>query len=608
MSGKSSFAEALSMNLANTTVSLSAEGKGFTKKIRTINGVCDGKAVITAEIQGNHLLKNIVTMNVNTSGRTPETECLDVEDEQEAKEVVGKFKRFLADRKPALLVATQTDYFAKLDEEKQTNLMAKLVLPVHHDFPKDKIDATNSYLEKPINFDGEPFDIIKSAHKGLYHERETTNRQVRDFVIPDALPIPKGVDSESLQTQLIEIKAKRSNLQLERDTAVATANNIEVKRATLQTKRESLLRRRDEDQKKLASAEAKLLSAEQEKAFTETVAKAEELANLKSQHSSLHGGMIAVNEQISRLKDISEKGATCPTCDQDIDAGKIAGLIADLEKEYTEADQKIQKLDTQIEAIGDVIAAKESLKNHELAVKGKAEIETSLEETVKEGKKTRADLDALPEASNATLPFNDPLAYLQVKEDKINEQLRPVMAAEERAKERERLNEQLKKLQSKAAKLDMLVKYWDKDGVKSELIGKYIGSFESKMNSVMEAFGYKTALTMDPFSFEVTTARGYVGPVKELSGAEEHIFKVAFQCAVSIAAGINLVVIDEIEQLGGDIRNNMYAVIYDLVSKRALDQAILIGFSLDKTIPPKEKRAPGSKYFFITDGTVEELK
>ena len=187
--------------------------------------------------------------------------------------------------------------------------------------------------------------------------------------------------------------------------------------------------------------------------------KADELAKLKAQHSGMHGGMIAVNEQISRLKDISEKGATCPTCDQDIDAGKIATLIADLEKEYAEADQRIQALDTKIEAIGDINAAKESLRKHEAAVKEKITLEASLTETVKQGKATKAELEALPEASNATLPFNDPLATLQAQEDKVNEQLRPVMAAEERASEITRLTAQKEKLVKKAATLDTLVKY-----------------------------------------------------------------------------------------------------------------------------------------------------
>jgi hypothetical protein len=184
--------------------------------------------------------------------------------------------------------------------------------------------------------------------------------------------------------------------------------------------------------------------------------------------------------------------------------------------------------------------------------------------------------------------------------------LRPVIAAEERAKEIVRLTEQLTKLQKKALTLDTLVKYFDKDGIKAELVKKYIGGFEEKINAVLAAWGYKASLSPDLSSFDVTTPRGYVGPVKELSGAEEHIFKAAFQCAVSIAAGIGLVVIDEVEELGIDIRQNLFTKVYGLIQSGKLEQAIFIEFSLDKTLP--NPQAPGSKYYYVTDGTVEELK
>jgi DNA repair exonuclease SbcCD ATPase subunit len=598
MSGKTSFAEGLSMNLAQTTVSLDGQGKGFTDKIAQ----GQSKAIITAEIQGTHLLRNVVVLNTNTSGRTSNVECLD---EPDNNKIVNGFSNFLKDRKDAILIACNTDYYSKLDQKSQTNLLAKMVLPAHHDFPKDKIEATNGFLDTPINFDVEPFEVITQAYKGTYKQREIANRQVKEFTIPDALPMPKGVDSESLQTQLTGIREQRSKLQHERDAAMQKSTDVEVKRGKLQTKIEGLRAELGKGKARLEHLETELLSAEEVKGFIETAAKADELAKLKAQHSGMHGGMIAVNEQISRLKDISEKGATCPTCDQDIDAGKIATLIADLEKEYAEADQRIQALDTKIEAIGDINAAKESLRKHEAAVKEKITLEASLTETVKAGKATKAELEALPEASNATLPFNDPLATLQAQEDKVNEQLRPVIAAEERAAERKRLTEQLEKLQKKAATLDSLVKYFDKDGVKKTLIEQYIGGFEDKLISVMDAWGYEASLSED-LRFEVVTKRGYAGPVKELSGAEDFIFNSAFQCAVSIASGIKLVVIDEVEKLGTDIRNFIYEKVFSLIQEGILDQAILIGFSLDKTLP--KPQAPGSKYFFITDGTVEELK
>jgi hypothetical protein len=126
------------------------------------------------------------------------------------------------------------------------------------------------------------------------------------------------------------------------------------------------------------------------------------------------------------------------------------------------------------------------------------------------------------------------------------------------------------------------------------------------MLCVMQAFGYRTTLSLSPWNFEVVTKRGYSGPVKEISGAEEFIFKAALQCAVSIAAGINFVAIDEVENLGDDLRPTIYRSIFSLIQDGKLEQAILIGFSLDKTLP--KLQAPGSKYFFVTDGTVEELR
>jgi DNA repair exonuclease SbcCD ATPase subunit len=603
-SGKSSIGQAISVNLTNTTMGLDTQGKGFTAKIKT----GESKSVITAEVQGKHLLRNTVTLNTNTSGRTSNVECLDEPDDNK---IINAFKNFLSDRKTALLIAANTDHFSRQEEKEQTNLLAKLVLPPRYDFPQDKREAVNDALgEGVINFDGEPFDVITKSYKALYKERETVNRQVRDFVIPDSLPLVKGVDSASLKSQQEAIREQRAKLQIERDTAMQKATEVEIKRGRLQTKIEGLRAELDRGKKRLNVLESSILEYDgQVKELTEVAGKAEELAELNKQHSAYHGGMQVVSEQISRLKGISEKGesgATCPTCDQDIDTIKIGAMILDLEKEYADADKKLQELDTKIEAIGDVQGAKESLRKHNEAVKESDELEASLAEVVKAGKATKADLEALGEAVNATAPFVQPLADLQAKEDKINEQLRPVIAAEERAKERERLTEQLKKLQAKAAKLDSLVKWFDKDGIKADLIAQYIGGFESKINSVLEAFGYKTSLSMEPFSFEVTTARGYVGPVKELSGAEEHIFKAAFQCAVSIAAGINLVVIDEIEELGSDIRPFLFQKIFQLIQEGTLEQAILIGYSTDKTLP--KPQAPGSRYFYVEDGIVEELK
>lgn len=594
--GKSSLGQAVSVNLAQTTMGLAIDGKGYTSKIR------DGEkqAEVIAEIQGQHILENTVTLSLGSSGRTQEVKCLDAPEDGKA---VKGFENFLSRYRDALRISLNTDAFAGLSDKEQKDLLAKLVLPQRYDFPKDKVEAVNGLLDTAIDFNAEPFAVIELAYKKLYKERESCNRQVKDFVMPEALPIPKGVDSESLNKQLGEVRESRAKLQKQRDEAVAKANEIEVNRAKLQAKIDELLRKVEDGKKKLAVLDSNILpDIEKQKAIA---ARAEELAALRKQHTTLHAGLILVNEQIDRLRAITEKGSTCPTCDQAIDSVKIAAVIVDIQKENDATDAILQELDKKIEAIGDCAAAKIAVDRHEQAIKDKAELTKSLTETVEEGKTTRTALNALPPKQDATLPFSDPLGDLQSREEKIVEQQRPVIAAEERAKDIKAKTEQFEKLEAKAKTLQDLVVYFDKDGIKKTLIADHIGSFQNRLNAVLGAWGYQAALATDLSSFDVTTPRGYVGSVKEISGAEEYRFKVAFQCAVSSAAGIKLVVIDETEELGEDVRQPLYRSVFQLIQEGALEQAILIGYSLDKTVP--KPQAPGSSYWFVENGEVERL-
>ena len=598
-SGKSSIAQAISLNLTSTTMGLGAAGQGFIDKIK------DGekKSIVTTEIQGQHVLENTVTLNISSTGRTQVVKCLDAPEETRC---IKGFENFLSRYGDALKISLNTDYFTRMGEKDQKNLLAKLVLPSRYDFPQDKQMAVAEMIgANQIDFEAEPFAVIELGYKKLYKEREAINRQVKEFDIPEPLQIPKGVDSESLQKELTGIREQREKLQKERDEAVSKANAVEVERGKLQTKIEHLQAEVKKGMDRLKELGSKILPEDGIAALQKVADRSEELENLKKEHDGILGMIQIANQQIERFNEVLGEGSVCPMCDQEINSEKITSLIAALKIETDDADKKIQVLDKKIEAIGDIDAAVASLQAHEDALKEKATLETSLKETVKTGKDTRAELNALGEKQDATLQFNNPLGTLQVKEDKIVEQLRPVITAEERAKDIKVKTEQFEKLEAKAKTLDMLVKWFDKDGIKAKLIAEYIGGFQNKLNSVLSAWSYTASLSNDLSNFNVTTPRGYTGPVKEISGAEEHLFKVAFQCAVSIAAGIKLVVIDEVEELGEDIRQSLYLTVFNLIKDGALEQAILIGYSLDKTVP--NPKAPGSKYYWVEDGTVEVL-
>ena len=601
-SGKSSIAQGLSLNVAQSTMDLSADGKGFVSKIKR----GENKGVITAEIQGKHLIRNAVTLDAVKSERSSYVECLDNPDE---KGIIIGFANFLKAKREALLVATNTQYLLSVkDEATLKNILAKLVLPAHHDFPEDKIAAVNSALGTGIiDFSGEPFGIIEKTYKLLYKERETVNRQVKDFVVPDALSAPQGVDSAALQVKLNQAREERQKLSNDRDEAVRKSNEIEVKRTRLQTRIEGLQTKITEETNRLRTAGDNILSDAKVKKFTKTSESKEQLAKLERERTILAATIADRKKEIDRFEQLPDAGTTCPTCDQVIDGNKLSSMAVKASQELSASQQRDHEILRQMQELGDVTGAVSSLGKHETAIKEKAAIESILAEKSKLLKADRTELDALGMRGDPTQAFVQPLADVESKINAVLAQLQPVIAAEQRKVEIESKTEQLKKLQVKAASLNSLVVYFDKDGVKKYLIDDNIGQFEDDINEVLGVCGYETTLCMEPFSFEVKTPTADFGPMKELSKAERQLFLPAFQCAVSIAAGINMVVIDDMDTYLKEtgLRGKVYAKMYEMLTKGMLEQVIMIEASADDTLPSPQ--APNSAYFFVNQGTVRRL-
>ena len=600
--GKSSIGQALSMCLTPSTSGLDAQGRGFARKIK--RGA--SKAVLTTTVQGDqHLIEQTVVLNTNTSGRTGKSVCLDDKGWKPLP-----FDNFLTRYKDALLVALNTDYFVhRMEEARQISLLAKLALPDHYDFPQDKIDAVNRAIGAGVvDFGGEPFAVIAKAHKKLYDERTDLNRQVRDFKIPEALPEVKGVDSYALQKELEAARDERTTLTANKDAAVKAASAVETKRVRLTTKIDNLLAEVKEGATKLATVTAGILPADKLKALQETAAKADQLKQLNSDHAGLLATIRAATEQVKKwkiAKDVSTQTPTCPTCEQEINAEKIAGLIAAFEKEHVDADARIQLVDKQIEAMGDVAGAVAAIAKHDAAVKEKAEIEASLTAKVATGKETRTELNALGEAVDPTAAFVQPLADVEVKVNDLMDKLRPAIAAEERGKEIARLQGELADLEKRAAALDELVKYFDSDGIKSKLLAEHVGGFERKINDTMQAWGYTCDLTIEPYDFQVTNRKGDKMAVSELSGAEEVMFSLAFQGAVSRAAGIGFIVADKMDTFLLEERKKANQCLYNMccAGDPVLEQVIMI-IADDN---PKVPKLPHAAFFMVNDGNVERL-
>ena len=597
--GKTSLGEALSLALTDTTWGLDKRGAGFVKKIKRN----EPKATIEVDLQGaNRLIHRTVNLHVNSLGRTQVSEDL-----SDPNWHSKKFDDLLDLKKAALGVAINTRNFMSLvysrDEDAQKNLLAQLVLPARYDFDKDTIADVEKYLgEGVVNFSGEPFAAINVAYTKLFNERKETNKKVKDFIIPDALPRPQGVNSESLKSQLTVLREERQKQSGERDGAAKKSNEEALKRDRANAKIETLEAVLKASKESLRALEENILP--DPAAVQEMAGRKAERERLLAQQQRLLGEQSASKKEIERLNNISSLGeGTCPTCDQDIDQDKLAKLFAGAIEERNRLSEEYEKIIPTISALGDVDGAIAKLERHNTALADKASLVAKIEENSKvlEGAKHEADGSSSSLFDSAK--FDTAISKTDKDIETILQQIQPVIAAEEREKDIATKKEQLKKLEDKAAKLDTLVKLFDKDGIKAKLISAYIGGFEMKVNSVLAAWDYSCSLSIEPFKFEITDYRKVSTPLIELSGAEELMFYAAFQCAVSMTAGIGFVVIDRVDTLLPDLRPKLYQLLYKMVSDKVLDQVLLLVADTSEQVP----KLADAAFFMISEGNIRRL-
>lgn len=597
LAGKSSLVQGMSMCLTPSTSGLDAQGRNFERKIKR----GETKAVLTLDVQGGrHLVQRTVTLNTNTSGRTTKCVCLDDPDWKPLP-----FENLLTNFKDALVVALNTDYFVlRMGEKEQKKLLAQLALPERYDFPREKVEGVDRLLgEGAVDFSKEPFAVIESAYKKLFEERTVVNRQVKDYVIPDALPIDPSVDSVGLEEQITTLRAEQKQIEEERDAEVAKWNKVDKQRATLQAKIDTIKQELHARKQKVDAI--KLLSADKIKELTAIANNKDKQKELTNEINIETAFVHTKGLEMKRLEELPDAGSTCPTCDQVIDPERLKKMAGDLFEAQEQHKIKLAQLRIDLAGLGDVDGAMKELFDNDGRVKEKQTLEEEIRTRIENGKKIRAELDAIPVETNPQEQFTLKLTGVSQKINDAQAKLRPVIAAEERKKEIAQRTAVLENLKKNAAELDSLVKYFDKgkDGIKAKLLAEYIGGFEGKLNEVLSAWGYTCSLSIDPYEFLVTNARGDTLPVSELSGAEELMFSLALQCAVARAAKIGFIVADRMDTFLPHHRKKANECLYKMVDQNLLDQVILVLADTTTTAP----QLPGAAFFFVDNGAVTKL-
>jgi DNA repair exonuclease SbcCD ATPase subunit len=588
--GKTSIGQGLSMCLTPSTSGLDPQGRGYISKIR--RGA--SKAVITADFKTKrHLVQRTVTLNTNASGRTQTTVCL-----SDPTWDTVRFDRELEKQRAALTVALNSDAFFRMDEKEQKNLLAGLALPSHYDFPPEIVADVDTILGSGVvHFTGEPFTAINQAYKKLFDERQIINRQVREFVVPEELPVPSNVDSYALQDQVAALRQQRRERLEARDQAVAEAMKEEQARAHAKARVEEAVA---SEERRTKSIREKLLKQGQLEWLRGVAARKAEAEQLEAERHRASLLREHCRLQLAGLESRSEN--KCPTCEQPLDYETAKALIFRVSEQLRGAETALAEIEKKRGALGDISGAIKLVEAHEKALKELDEFEEQAPERQRQIDEAR---QALPGPTLFDFgPHNESLAECDSEIERLSGLLRPVIAAEERQKEVAVKRGQLAALREKAELLDRLVKYFDKKGIKAKLLGDHIGGFERKLNEVLEAWGYSCALSIEPYSFDVTNARRDVIPLRELSGAERVMFSLAFQCAVARTANIGMVVIDEVAMFLPELRQVLNRRLYDMIREAYLDQVILLVADSSEAVPS----LPGAVFYMIEDGAALPLK
>jgi DNA repair exonuclease SbcCD ATPase subunit len=595
--GKSTVGQAISMTLTPSTAGLAADGRGFVSKIK--KGA--QKAVITADIQGRrNLIQRTVTLNTNSTGRTQRSICLGSLDGSGPEWNPAKFDEQLEENRAALTVTLNSDAFLRMDAGEQKNLLARLALPVRYDFDPAIMGTVERMLPGVISFKDEPFAVINSAYEKLFNERTIANRQVRDFQMPEP-PAAIALDSRSLEEQLNALREERRKRVQERDKAVAEATAHQLTRVRAKSRIDTLDEALSGAKARAEALKAKLLPPDKLGSLHKVAEGRAELTRLEKEHEQ---AWALINGDINLSGQLSQEfvGGRCPTCDQPFDQEKLTQARAGATRRVVEGREAAARIDQRIRALGDVGTATALIAGHEKTAAELAAAQAAVEEKQRQLEQERS---GLPEAAEFDFqPYDKTVAECDVELERLAGLLRPAIAAEERGKEIAVKKRQLEGLKERAAALDVLVKYFDKDGIKAKLLKQYVGGFELKINETLKAWGYSCALLMEPYSFDVTNADGDTVPVRELSGAERVMFSLAFQCAVARTANIGLVVIDEVAMFLPELRTVMNRRVYEMVQSGELEQAILLVADSAEQVP----KLPGAAFFMVDHGMVRELK
>lgn len=501
--------------------------------------------------------------------------------------------------------------FIDMDEKEQKALLANVLA-------SDKAKITPEILSamESINMDVHALaemslSEIDYLYKDFYDQRTEANRDIKSLGKMDPPELPEDMPDGSMVRETL---AQRNNELI----------NASNERTRMEERHNSALRARErtaEDRRnKRSMANLRILNKDTEEELQATSTHVKEFTDLSRRKSTLENtltSMIAafnkgvITAQVSfreKLQGISQRiveaeesieaisslpEADCPLCHQEMTPEKKEALldkyretITNLREERDAASlpdqqetpqiqqqrRELESVNSELERIGDPIAAEQKLRVHREAV-----VEVSRYDLEQRQEKAIAD----PDYSSLDKKIKD----LRERIAKGSEVLAAIQAAESKQEAYDRHTDMVKQLEEKVQTLDRLIEYFGPNGVKASMVGDKIGPFTENMNRSLGAFGYTVSFTIEPYLFIVGRHQdGSMRALRQLAESERFRFGVAFQIALAKATGLNFVLVDRADVLEPNAR----VALSGMLLESGLDQAIVLSTTDPERPVPEE--------------------
>lgn len=216
-----------------------------------------------------------------------------------------------------------------------------------------------------------------------------------------------------------------------------------------------------------------------------------------------------------------------------------------------------------------------------------------------------SELDRLPEPGREVAKTTAELEQLAELMADIETQLVQAGEMAALARRQEELKQDIDTYTAEVADLELLVKSLGPDGLRRDILADVLGNFLSRVNHRLGRLtegAYQLTLGAD-MTLLCRANGGPHLPLKLLSKSEQLRVGIAIQEALSHAAGLNFLAIDEADMLDQENRDLLTGMLLDLAEE--YDQVLV--FTTVGDVQPTNPGLAGVKLFWVEDGKVAEV-